>query len=78
MSAHEHEQFSVNKIFWTLFILTAVEVAWGKWIPYEQKLLLWGGLSLSLLGTLRVISPHPQVGTMQYLTAKDNESLLIQ
>ena len=40
----EHESFSVKKIFWTLFILTAVEVAWGKLIPYEQKLLLWGGL----------------------------------
>ena len=40
----EHEQFSVNKIFWTLLILTAVEGAWGKWIPYDRKWLLWGGL----------------------------------
>lgn len=42
MSDHEH--FNANKIFFTLFILTAIEVAWGVLIPYESKVLLWGGL----------------------------------
>lgn len=40
----DHESFSVKKIFWTLLILTAAEVAWGKLMPYDKKFLLWGGL----------------------------------
>ncbi|MFT7677901.1 MAG: cytochrome c oxidase subunit IV [Planctomycetota bacterium] len=36
--------FSVFKIFITLLVLTALEVAWGTLIPYENKALLWGGL----------------------------------
>ncbi len=36
--------FNANKIFITLFILTAVEVAWGSLVPYEMKPALWGGL----------------------------------
>lgn len=36
--------FSVFKIFITLLVLTALEVAWGSVIPYENKALLWGGL----------------------------------
>ncbi len=37
-------QFNPQKIFATLFILTAVEVGWGMSIHYDNKLLLWGGL----------------------------------
>ena len=40
----EHEHFSVLKIFITLLVLTALEVAWGLFIPYENKPLLWSGL----------------------------------
>jgi len=36
--------FDANKIFIALFILTAVEVAWGVFIPYDLKWALWGGL----------------------------------
>ena len=39
-----HEHFSVLKIFITLLVLTALEVAWGVLIPYENKALLWTGL----------------------------------
>lgn len=39
-----HEHFSVFKIFITLLVLTALEVAWGVLIPYENKALLWSGL----------------------------------
>lgn len=39
-----HEHFSVLKIFITLLVLTALEVAWGVLIPYENKALLWSGL----------------------------------
>jgi cytochrome c oxidase subunit IV len=37
-------QFNPQKIFATLFVLTAVEVGWGLSVPYSNKLLLWGGL----------------------------------
>ena len=40
----DHEEFDANKIFYALFIFTAVEVAWGYMIPYHIKWLLWGGL----------------------------------
>ena len=40
----EQHHFNPQKIFLMLFILTAVEVAWGTFIPYEMKWLLWGGL----------------------------------
>jgi cytochrome c oxidase subunit IV len=40
-----HEmQFNPQKIFITLFVLTGLEVAWGYSVPYDNKLLLWGGL----------------------------------
>ena len=39
-----HEHFSVFKIFITLLVLTALEVAWGVFVPYENKALLWSGL----------------------------------
>ena len=43
VSEHEHT-FDANKIFLVLFILTAVEVAWGTLVPYSVKWALWGGL----------------------------------
>ena len=45
MSDHDHG-FDAMKIFIALFILTAVEVAWGSWVPYDLKWALWGGLLL--------------------------------
>ena len=43
MSDHEHDGFDANKIFVALFLLTAVEVAWGVMLK-EPKWLAWGGL----------------------------------
>jgi len=40
----EQHHFNANKIFVTLIILTALEVAWGTLIPYDAKFFLWGGL----------------------------------
>lgn len=40
----DQHSFSAKRVFITLFILTAVEVAWGELMPYDNKLLLWGGL----------------------------------
>ncbi|MFT5049614.1 MAG: cytochrome c oxidase subunit IV [Chlamydiales bacterium] len=40
----EQHHFNANKIFVTLIILTALEVAWGSLLPYDAKLLLWTGL----------------------------------
>ena len=45
MSADDHH-FDAKRIFWLLFIFTAVEVAWGMVLPYEKKFLLWSGLLL--------------------------------
>jgi cytochrome c oxidase subunit IV len=40
-----HPGFSANKIFITLFILTAVEVLWGAVIfKHSPHLIKWGGL----------------------------------
>jgi len=46
MTTHDgHTAFSANKIFITLFILTAVEVAWGAWLFKDASLFVkWGGL----------------------------------
>lgn len=35
--------YSIGKIFWALFILTMVEVAWGMWLR-EPRWFLWTGL----------------------------------
>lgn len=44
-SEHGHASFSANKIFVTLFILTAVEVAWGAFLfKHSPHLVKWGGL----------------------------------
>ena len=40
----EQHHFDANKIFYALFVLTAVEVAWGVLFPYEWKFVLWSGL----------------------------------
>ena len=40
----DHPTFSPNKVFLSLFILTAAEVIWGAYLPISSKLLLWGGL----------------------------------
>ena len=40
----EQHHFNANKVFFTLFILTALEVAWGTFLPYDWKFALWGGL----------------------------------
>ena len=40
----EQHHFNANKIFFTLFVLTALEVAWGSLLPYDMKFLLWAGL----------------------------------
>jgi cytochrome c oxidase subunit IV len=42
----QDHSFDANKIFVVLFILTAVEVAWGAFIPYDVKWALWGGLMI--------------------------------
>jgi len=40
-----HPTFSANKIFVTLFILTAVEVLWGAVVfKHSPHLIKWGGL----------------------------------
>jgi caa(3)-type oxidase subunit IV len=44
MSDNHDHGFSVFRVFITLLILTALEVAWGAFIPYSMKALLWGGL----------------------------------
>ena len=33
MSDHEHAEFDANKIFVLLVLATALEVAWGLWMP---------------------------------------------
>jgi len=43
MSEQEHG-FDANRILVALFVLTAVEVAWGAFVPYGIKWALWGGL----------------------------------
>ena len=35
----EEHHFNPQKIFVTLFVLTALEVLWGKLMPYDQKAL---------------------------------------
>jgi caa(3)-type oxidase subunit IV len=40
----DQHHFNPQRIFIILFVLTALEVAWGTWIPYDIKWLLWGGL----------------------------------
>ena len=46
MSESDDKHFSAEKIFLALFILTALEVAWGYGGHYLEwgKLMLWGGL----------------------------------
>jgi caa(3)-type oxidase subunit IV len=41
---HDGHGFSANKIFITLFILTAVEVAWSIVFKHSPHWLKWGGL----------------------------------
>jgi len=42
---HGHATFSANKIFITLFILTAAEVVWGAFLfKHSPHLVKWGGL----------------------------------
>ena len=42
---HGHATFSANKIFLTLFILTAAEVVWGAYLfKHSPHLVKWGGL----------------------------------
>ncbi len=43
VSGQEHG-FDANRILVVLFVLTAVEVAWGAFVPYDIKWALWGGL----------------------------------
>ena len=44
-SDHGHATFSANKIFVTLFILTALEVAWGAFLfKHSPHIVKWGGL----------------------------------
>jgi caa(3)-type oxidase subunit IV len=43
MSDHAHAEFDANKIFVALIILTAVEVAWGLFMPGPEWF-VWGGL----------------------------------
>lgn len=40
----EDHGFNANKIFWTLFILTAVEVVWAIVFKTSPRWLKWGGL----------------------------------
>ena len=42
----DDHSFDSNRIFYALFIFTALEVAWGVLIPYEMKFALWSGLLL--------------------------------
>ncbi len=41
---HDGHGFSANKIFITLFILTAVEVAWSLVFTHSPHWIKWGGL----------------------------------
>jgi len=43
MSDHAHAEFDANKIFFILFLATALEVAWGLWMP-GPNWWVWGGL----------------------------------
>src|ERR1043166_8174138 len=44
-SDQRHATFSANKIFVTLFILTALEVAWGAFLfKHSPHIVKWGGL----------------------------------
>lgn len=43
MSDHEHAEFDANKIFVLLVLATALEVAWGLWMP-GPNWWVWGGL----------------------------------
>ena len=43
----DHHQFNAERIFILLFILTAVEVAWGYAFVDSSRTLLWGGLILA-------------------------------
>ncbi|MFN0244223.1 MAG: cytochrome C oxidase subunit IV family protein [Planctomycetota bacterium] len=43
-TGHETGHFNANKIFITLFILTAVEVAWSLVFAHQPHWLKWGGL----------------------------------
>lgn len=49
MSDHDHADFDANKIFAALFALTAIEVAWGMWMP-GPNWWVWGGLIAMALG----------------------------
>jgi cytochrome c oxidase subunit IV len=40
--------YSIPRIFWILFGLTALEVAWGKWLR-EPEWFLWAGLLICAL-----------------------------
>ena len=40
--------YSIQRIFYALFALTALEVAWGMWLR-EPRWLLWSGLILCML-----------------------------
>ena len=45
-SGHEgHPTFSANKIFVTLFVLTAIEVTWGLVFRHSPHFIKWGGLT---------------------------------
>ena len=40
----DNHGFNANKIFWTLFILTAVEVGWSIVFKHQPHWIKWGGL----------------------------------
>ena len=42
----DHYGFNANKIFFTLFVLTAVEVTWGFVFRHSPHLIKWGGLCI--------------------------------
>jgi caa(3)-type oxidase subunit IV len=40
--------YSIARIFWALFILTAIEVAWGMFLR-EPRWVLWSGLIICMI-----------------------------
>lgn len=43
-TTHDDHGFSANKIFWTLFILTMIEVGWSVVFKHQAHWIKWGGL----------------------------------
>ncbi len=54
----DDHQFNAERIFIQLFILTAVEVAWGYAFADSGRPLLWGGLIFAAIWKAWLIAQH--------------------